>query len=65
MIKINELKGIMVSRGYTQEMLAKELGITRGTLGKKMKRGVFRSDEIKKMIKILEIENPYYIFFAD
>lgn len=64
MMKVNELKGIMVSRGYTQEMLAKELGISRRTLGSRLKYGVFRSNEIGKLIEILDIKDPVDIFFT-
>ncbi|MDB8437286.1 helix-turn-helix domain-containing protein [Turicibacter sanguinis] len=64
MMKVNELKGMMVSKGYTQEMLAKELGISRRTLGSRLKCGVFRSNEIEKLIEVLDIKDPVYIFFA-
>lgn len=64
MIKINELKGRMTVKGYTQEMLAEKLGITSKTLGAKMKKGVFGTDEAEAIIELLEIINPADIFFA-
>ena len=63
MILVNELKGKIRAKGYTQEKLAKELGISPKTLSNKLSKGVFGSDEIEKMIKILEIDNPIDIFF--
>ena len=48
----------------TQEEVAKEIGITPVGFYGKMKKGVFKSDEIQKMIDLLEIENPIEIFFA-
>lgn len=63
MILVNELKGKIRAKGYTQEKLAKELGISPKTLSNKLTKGVFGSDEIEKMIKILEIDNPIEIFF--
>lgn len=63
MILVNELKGKIRAKGYTQERLAKELGISPKTLSSKLSKGVFGSDEIEKMIKILEIDNPIEIFF--
>lgn len=64
MIDTNKLKGQIVSKGMTQEEVAKEIGITPVGFYGKMKKGVFRSDEIEKMIDLLDIENPIEIFFA-
>lgn len=64
MIKVNELKGKIVSSGLTQEKVAKQLGITSKTFGEKLKKGVFLSSEIEMMVKILEIDNLIDIFFA-
>lgn len=63
MILVNELKGKIRAKGYTQEKLAKELGISPKTLSNKLTKGIFGSDEIEKMIKILGIDNPIEIFF--
>lgn len=64
MILTNELKGKIISKGYTQEQIALILGITPKTFYSKMKKGVFDSDEIEKMIEVLEIEKPLEIFFV-
>jgi DNA-binding Xre family transcriptional regulator len=63
-IDTNALKGIIVTKGYSQRKLAKELGITEKTFYSKMNKGVFDSDEIENMIDILNIKNPIEIFFA-
>lgn len=65
MIKTNRLKGIIVENGYTQQDVAKEIGITPKTFYEKMKNGVFGSDEIQIMINMLHIEDPVSIFFAE
>lgn len=65
MIDTNALKGIIVSKGYTQQSVAKQLGIAPKTFYAKMKKGVFGSDEMEEMIELLEIENPCAIFFAE
>jgi hypothetical protein len=65
MILVNEIRGKMVAKGYTYKSMAKELGMTDRTFGTKMKKGVFGSAEIEKMIVLLEIEDPNKIFFAD
>lgn len=64
MIKTNELKGIIVREGKTQQDVAELLGITPKTFYDKMKKGVFGSDEIQIMIVNLHIDNPVDIFFA-
>ncbi len=63
MVKVNELKGLMVARGYTQEKLAKKLGISSRTLSSRFKKGIFPSNEMQLLVEILNIENPAYIFF--
>lgn len=65
MIKTNRLKARFVEKGYTQQDIAKELGITDVTLSRKLNRGVFNSDEIYKMIVLLDIKDPTEIFFAE
>lgn len=64
MIDTNALKGIIVAQGLTQEKVARHIGMTPKTFGVKMKKGVFGSDEMEAMIKLLSIEDPVRIFFA-
>lgn len=65
MIKTKKLKGVIVENGYSQADIAKELGIAPKTFYSKMKKGVFGSDEIEKMMELLDITNPVPIFFAE
>ena len=64
MVDANKLRGAIVSQGMTQEAVAKEIGIAPKTFYSKVKKGVFGSDEIEKMIDILNIDDPISIFFA-
>lgn len=64
MIDTNALRGAIVSKGMTQQAVAKHLNIAPKTFYSKMKKGVFGSDEMDAMIKLLEIQNPSAIFFA-
>ena len=64
MIDTNRLKGLIVEKEQTQESVARYIGITPKTFYNKMQRKVFGSDEIEKMIELLEIEDPASIFFA-
>ncbi len=64
MIDTNVLKGKIAENGLSQAKVAKEIGITPKTFYEKMNKGVFGSDEIEVMIKLLGIEEPSKIFFA-
>jgi DNA-binding XRE family transcriptional regulator len=65
MVNTSKLKGVIVANDKTQEEVAKAIGITPKTFYLKMKKGVFGSDEIEKMIKLLNIDDPISIFFAN
>jgi transcriptional regulator with XRE-family HTH domain len=64
MVDINKLKGKMVENGLTQAQTAELIGIHKDTLGRKLRAGVFGTDEVEKLIDVLNIENPNEIFFA-
>lgn len=65
MVNTDELRGLIYKRGLTQSKLAVLIQMTPKTFYDKMKRGVFGSDEIEKMIMILSIRDPVPIFFTD
>lgn len=64
MIDIASLKAEMVRNGLTQKDMANKLNMSPRTFSNKLKKGVFGSDEIDKMISELKIKNPIEIFFA-
>ena len=64
MIDTNKLRGIFAENGKTQADVAKMLGVTPKTFYMHMRKGVFGSDDIQKMIDSFNIENPIDIFFA-
>lgn len=65
MIDINKLKGKFVEKGYdTKKKQAIATGIDERTFYNRMKKGVFNSDEIFRIMEILEIDNPTPIFFV-
>lgn len=61
----NKLVAIIVENGMTQKDLAKRLGMSSKTFYSKMKKGVFGTDEVVKMVDILNIKNPIDIFLLD
>lgn len=64
MIDINGLKAAMVKKGLTQREVANKLGMSQRTFSARLAKGVFGSDEIEKLMNILDISNPVEIFFA-
>ena len=56
MIQTDELRGIITKRNMSQASVAKAIGITPKTFYGKMKKGIFGSDEIDKMISLLKIQ---------
>lgn len=56
------LKAKMVEHGYTNESMAREIGITSRTFSNRLRSGEFGSTEIKIMIDKLEITDPMPIF---
>lgn len=63
-MKRNEFKAILARENKTQGDVAKHLGISENTMSQKLKRGVFGSDEIQKMVDYLHIKDPVFIFFS-
>jgi len=56
------LKAEIVRNNLTQKQLAIEIGMSPATFVRRMKRGVFGTDEVERMIKRLHITNPAEIF---
>ena len=59
---VNKLRGVMAERKCSQKELAEHVGISEKTFYNKMKRGVFGTDEVERMISYLDIKNPAEIF---
>ncbi len=64
MINVNMLKSEVVKNGMTQKDFCNSIGMSQSTFIRKMKRGVFKTDEIEKMINVLKLEKPQQIFFG-
>ena len=65
MFSEKELKAQMVRKGFTQEQLAKEIGISTKTLNLKIKSGNFKISEAQAIANVLGIEDLSPIFFAE
>ena len=64
MLDRNALKAEIVRNGKTQKDVAIELNMSEKTFISRMKKGVFGTDEVEKMIAVLKIADPQSIFFA-
>lgn len=60
-----KLEAIIVENGLTKQEVAQKIGITPKTFYNKMKKGVFGTDEVIKMINLLNINNPCEIFLQN
>ena len=66
MIKTDELRGFISKRGTSQRQLAAKIGINERTFYIKMTNGVFKTDEIDKIVLELSMtrDEAIDIFFA-
>lgn len=64
MIRVDKLVGEMAAKGISGKEMAKRIGIAPKTFYEKMKKGVFRTDEVEIMIEVLQLSDPMSIFFA-
>ena len=64
MLDVNGLKAAIVKKGLTQKDVADKLVMSPKTFSSRLSKGIFGSDEIEKLMTILDISNPMDIFFA-
>lgn len=63
MLNVPEFKAAMVRKGFTQKSLSEILGVSEKTLCERLKQKRFGTEEIEKLIPLLEINDPMAIFF--
>ncbi len=63
MLNRKKLAAAIDCRKMTKTQVAQALGVSRATLYRRIKRGVFGADEIKKLVSVLRITEPMQIFF--
>ncbi len=62
----NLLRGKIAEKGYTQEKLAKEVGISSNSLSRKLLgKREFTLTEVVSICKVLDIADPVNIFFKN
>lgn len=65
MVDVNKLKGLIVERGLTQTEVYNRMGLSKRQWQGRIEKKKFDSDDMKKLVTILKIDNPSPIFFAD
>lgn len=66
MIAINKLRGAIAEKGFSQAQIADKISITPNTFYRKMREGVFLSNEIEAIQQLLSLNDAEMcsIFFA-
>lgn len=68
MVDVSKLKGKIIEKNTTQEVLAHSIGMNRSTFYRKMKQGGnFSIDEVNRIVTTLHLskEDAVSIFFGD
>lgn len=61
-MNVPKLKGIIAENGYSMREVAAGINMQEKTFYRKMKKGVFGTDEAEALIEFLHIKNPIDIF---
>lgn len=65
MVNTSKLKSCWVEKDMTQGEVARKIGLSERVMVSRMKKKWFGSDEIEKLIRLLDISDPVPIFFAN
>lgn len=64
MMNTNLLKAEIVKNGLTQKEFCKSIKMAQSTFIRKIRKGVFNTDEIERMVNVLNLKRPEQIFFG-
>lgn len=64
MVNTDKLRGVFREKGCSVAQAAAIAGISPATMDRRLRNGVFGTDEIDKLVVGLSIENPEEIFFT-
>ena len=64
MCDVNKLRAAWTAKGVRQKDVASIIGVSEKTFCDRLKKGVFGSDEIQKMIDALDISDVVSVFFT-
>ncbi len=63
-MQVRLLKAEFVKAGLTQKQVAKAIGMSEATMIRRLKKGVFGTDEAEKITNFLKIEDPSSVFLT-
>lgn len=64
MLNIKRLRGIIAEERTSIRKLATDLQISEKAMHMKMDKGVFKTDELERLVEALHIENPWETLFG-
>lgn len=64
MVDTAKLRGVIAERGLSRRQVAEMIGVSEKTFSRKMKNGVFGTDEAMALTDVLSISNPADIFLV-
>ena len=59
------LNAEIAKNGLTKRELCKKIGMAQSTFVRKVRTGIFKTNEVEAIISVLNIKNPSEIFFAN
>lgn len=62
---VNRLRSEIVRCGFNQGSFCDKINMSQATFSRRMKTGVFRTDEVMRMAKVLNLEDPSAIFLSE
>ena len=62
---VNRLKSEIVKRGFNQGSFCDKINMSQATFSRRMKTGVFKTDEVMRMAKVLNLDDPSTIFLSE
>ena len=64
MLNKNLLKAEMLRNNFDRVGFCKAINMSESTFARRLSTGIFKTDEVEKIIDVLHIDNPAEIFFA-
>lgn len=61
----NAFRAELARNGMTQRELCEKTGISTATMTRKIRSGKFGTDDVEKIVKVLNIKDPAGIFLAN
>lgn len=65
MVDTKLLKSEIVKMGFSQCEFCKKIGMPQSTFIRRMRKGVFKTDEVSEITRVLKLKKPEQIFFAN